>query len=224
MSNNIYALVATQNHEEAEGLKAALEDIGVLTDVITSAAMLSPGIHYDLVIMSTRLLEEFKRIGRVIKSYIVVYSNSEEALSFGEFSVSCYFSKCPSYEIVKDIVSGINKPQYSAYDIVRTLYSLGLSSNLKGFRYVCTAVEMVIEDREYLSLITKRLYPELAKRFSTTSSAVERAVRHLVDKVFVQNTGTEIFMAMGYKRTRCTNAEFIALVADYVVMFKCACA
>jgi two-component system response regulator (stage 0 sporulation protein A) len=102
--------------------------------------------------------------------------------------------------------------------ISSTLQKLGMTCNLKGYRYVRTAIAMVFEDVRLLGLITKELYPNIAKLNGTTSSRVERAIRHAIETAW--NKGNRTFVdslfkgTISYNKSKPTNSEFIALLAD----------
>lgn len=108
--------------------------------------------------------------------------------------------------------------------VTELLKLLGMPSHIKGYGYTRKAVLLIIEDREkYLSKITKALYPTIAKEFETTSSRVERAIRHAAEiawergDVEVQN---RIFgNSVSAKTGKPTNSELLACIADYVKMY-----
>lgn len=108
--------------------------------------------------------------------------------------------------------------------VTELLKLLGMPSHIKGYGYTRKAVLLIVEDREkYLSKITKALYPTIAKEFETTSSRVERAIRHAAEiawergDVEVQN---RIFgNSVSAKTGKPTNSELLACIADYVKMY-----
>ena len=84
--------------------------------------------------------------------------------------------------------------------------------------YLREAILLVIENVDFLGNITKSLYPEIATRFSTTASRVERAIRHAIEIAWVRGnieTITKIFSyTISYNKAKPTNSEFIAMIAD----------
>jgi two-component system response regulator (stage 0 sporulation protein A) len=98
------------------------------------------------------------------------------------------------------------------------LKELGMPTHIKGYHYVRTAITMVYEDITLLSGITKVLYPEIAKEYKTTSSRVERAIRHAIEVAWARGNTTftnDLFKyTVSYEKTKPTNAEFIALLVD----------
>ena len=104
--------------------------------------------------------------------------------------------------------------------ITAILLAIGIPANIKGYPYLREAVTLAIEDTEIVNKITKELYPQIARKFDTSASKVERAVRHAIDVAWnrgrIKNMneifGIEIYSA----NDRPTNGEFIALVADRI--------
>ena len=110
-------------------------------------------------------------------------------------------------------------PRASADERVANLFlTLGIPAHIKGYQYLREAVRMVMADRELISHITGRLYPGVARRYDTSSSKVERAMRHAIEVAWnrgrLETTnrllGTDVFT----EKDKPTNGEFIALVAQ----------
>lgn len=104
--------------------------------------------------------------------------------------------------------------------VTNTIHELGVPSHIKGYAYIKEAIMMVIEDRECLSGVTKILYPSIAKKYQTTPSRVERAIRHAIEVSW--SRGNLDFINKIFKYTvnsnkgKPTNSEFIALVSEVV--------
>jgi two-component system, response regulator, stage 0 sporulation protein A len=117
------------------------------------------------------------------------------------------------------------KPQ-SAMPKVRTLdqnitsiiHEIGVPAHIKGYMYLREAITMVYNDVELLGSITKVLYPDIAKKFNTTASRVERAIRHAIEVAWSRGNMDSIGSLFGYtvsnSKAKPTNSEFIAMVAD----------
>lgn len=105
--------------------------------------------------------------------------------------------------------------------IIETLHYLGVTANLKGYYYIQTAILIFIKDKhpENISM-TKECYLDVAKKFQTTPSRVERAIRHLIEKIWLKGdweTIEEIFRnTVDSQKARPTNQEAIMLLAEYV--------
>lgn len=100
------------------------------------------------------------------------------------------------------------------------IHELGVPAHIKGYHYMRTAIMMVVNDSDLLNFITKQLYPEIAKKYSTTSSRVERAIRHAIEVAWGRGRQETINEIFGYTihdgKGKPTNSEFIAMVADRI--------
>ena len=102
--------------------------------------------------------------------------------------------------------------------IANLFLTVGIPAHIKGYQYLREAVKMVIDNPDLMGRITKELYPGIARRFGTTSSKVERAIRHAIEVAW--NRGRIEALDEAFGRNVCslddkpTNGEFIALVSD----------
>lgn len=103
-------------------------------------------------------------------------------------------------------------------EITSILHEVGVPAHIKGYLYLREAIAMVYENVEVLGSITKVLYPEIAINFHTTSSRVERAIRHAIEIAWVRGNVdaiSDIFSyTISYTKSKPTNSEFIAMIAD----------
>jgi two-component system response regulator (stage 0 sporulation protein A) len=111
--------------------------------------------------------------------------------------------------------------QYHAM-ITSILHEIGVPAHIKGYTYMRDAIKMVIADPNLLGGITKELYPSIAKKYNTTPSRVERAIRHAIEVAWTRGRVETIDMIFGYtidqNKGKPTNSEFIAMVADKIRM------
>ncbi|WP_042145852.1 sporulation transcription factor Spo0A [Paucisalibacillus sp. EB02] len=102
--------------------------------------------------------------------------------------------------------------------ITNIIHEIGVPAHIKGYMYLREAITMVYNDIELLGSITKVLYPDIAKKFNTTSSRVERAIRHAIEVAWSRGNIDSISALFGYtvsiSKAKPTNSEFIAMVAD----------
>ena len=102
--------------------------------------------------------------------------------------------------------------------ITQIMRDVGVPAHIKGYQYMRDAIMMAFKDREIISAVTKRLYPELAKAHKTTPSRVERAIRHAIEVAWNRGRVDTINNLFGYtintRKGKPTNSEFIAMVAD----------
>lgn len=102
--------------------------------------------------------------------------------------------------------------------ITSIIHEIGVPAHIKGYLYLREAISMVYNDIELLGSITKVLYPDIAKKFNTTASRVERAIRHAIEVAWSRGNIDSICSLFGYTvsmtKAKPTNSEFIAMVAD----------
>lgn len=102
--------------------------------------------------------------------------------------------------------------------ITSIIHEIGVPAHIKGYMYLREAITMVYNDIELLGSITKVLYPDIAKKFNTTASRVERAIRHAIEVAWSRGNIDSISSLFGYtvshSKAKPTNSEFIAMVAD----------
>ena len=102
--------------------------------------------------------------------------------------------------------------------ITNIIHEIGVPAHIKGYLYLREAIAMVYHDIELLGSITKVLYPDIAKKYNTTASRVERAIRHAIEVAWNRGNIESIANLFGYTvsmtKAKPTNSEFIAMVAD----------
>lgn len=105
-------------------------------------------------------------------------------------------------------------------DVTDMIHEIGVPAHIKGYQYLREAIMMAVEDVEMLNSITKILYPTIAKKFQTTPSRVERAIRHAVEVAWSRGRMETLDALFGYTvntgKGKPTNSEFIALIADRI--------
>ncbi|QOV20054.1 sporulation transcription factor Spo0A [Blautia liquoris] len=105
-------------------------------------------------------------------------------------------------------------------DVTNIIHEIGVPAHIKGYQYLRDAIILSVEDVEMLNSITKILYPTIAKKHQTTSSRVERAIRHAIEVAWSRGKMDTIDALFGYTvsngKGKPTNSEFIALIADKI--------
>lgn len=103
-------------------------------------------------------------------------------------------------------------------EITSIIHEIGVPAHIKGYQYIRSAITMVVDDVDLLSAVTKELYPAIAKKFNTTPSRVERAIRHAIEVAWNRGKIDTIDKLFGYTvhtdKGKPTNSEFIAIIAD----------
>ena len=194
---------------------------------------------YDLIVLDLIMpkkdgmyvLEEMKK--RNINKKVIVatsYNASDVIREVSEYGVSYFILK--PFELVdleKRIVEAGRKNDKQTKNIdfyhnnlqisiTKILHELGIPSHIKGYQYIREGIGIIYEHPETIGGITKELYPELAEKFDTTVSRVERAIRHAIEVSW--NTGNwelmeEIFgHSVDIDKAKPTNSEFIVTIAD----------
>ena len=104
--------------------------------------------------------------------------------------------------------------------ITKVIKELGIPANLSGYHYIRYAIEITLDDFNLVNRITKLLYPAVAKKFNTTKTGAERAIRHAIEVGWLNANEDFVMELFGYSisadKGKPTNSEFIATVADYI--------
>ncbi len=244
MKTNIRVLMIDDNEkiirEVEQYLKghAVISLVKVATDGLTGLDIIkNHQSEYDLILMDLLLsekdgieiLEEMKQAG--IKKHVIVVSSYKKEYSIktaSKYDIDYYmlkpFSLSSLEKRICEVVNGEIKESEPKEDnkvqmaISKLLHSLGVPSHIKGYQYIRESIYMMYSSKEMLGGITKEIYPEIASRFDTTASRVERAIRHAIEVSWSRGDYElmeEIFgHSVDYDRAKPTNSEFIATLAD----------
>lgn len=102
--------------------------------------------------------------------------------------------------------------------VTEILHQIGVPAHIKGYHYLRDSIMMAIETPDIINAVTKQLYPSVAKRYETTSSRVERAIRHAIEVAWDRGDVDVLNSYFGYTihntRGKPTNSEFIAMISD----------
>ena len=103
-------------------------------------------------------------------------------------------------------------------EITNIIHEIGVPAHIKGYQYLREAIIMAIEDIDVINQITKQLYPDISKKYHTTPSRVERAIRHAIEVAWGRGQQEVVENIFGYTvsaaKGKPTNSEFIAMIAD----------
>lgn len=176
------------------------------------------------------ILEEMKNLG--IKKNIIIASSYKKEYSIkmaSKYDIDYYMLKPFNLETLeKRILEITNEKNIEVPSkqednnvhmaISKLLHSLGVPSHIKGYQYIRESIYMMYTSKEMIGGITKEIYPEIALKFDTTASRVERAIRHAIEVSWSRgdyDLMEEIFgHSVDYDRAKPTNSEFIATLAD----------
>lgn len=102
--------------------------------------------------------------------------------------------------------------------VTNVIHEVGVPAHIKGYQYLREAIMMVVNDIDVINQITKQLYPDIAKKYETTPSRVERAIRHAIEVAWGRGQTDTMENIFGYTvsaaKGKPTNSEFIAMIAD----------
>ena len=102
--------------------------------------------------------------------------------------------------------------------VTNVIHEVGVPAHIKGYQYLREAIMMVVNDIEVINQITKTLYPQIAKKYNTTPSRVERAIRHAIEVAWGRGQQEVVENIFGYTisaaKGKPTNSEFIAMISD----------
>ena len=192
--------------------------------------------NIDLIVMDLiipkmdglTVLKELKNQNIFIKSIITTSMNSVDIISkCMEIGVNYYLLKPYKLEALESHIISINNSKNNKLTvkdkdlkqaITSLLHSLGIPSHIKGYLYIRDSIDLMYNNPSMIGAITKELYPEIALKYETTSSRVERAIRHAIEVSW--NRGDYDVMeslfgnSVDYDRAKPTNSEFIATLAD----------
>lgn len=243
--NKIRLMIACEALEETEAIKNYFKDLNNVLIVgshndgntilnalrVTDVDVLLIDLfmpHCD----GMRVIEELKTKNdkyRVPKKIIVMtqFVSPFITTKLNKFQVDYVLAKpidfISLYEIMtfNDTQKSI-KPENETVDldteITAILHEIGVPAHIKGYLYIREAITMVYENIDLLGAITKILYPEIAQKYFTTASRVERAIRHAIEVAWIRGNVeaiSEIFSyTISYNKSKPTNSEFIAMIAD----------
>ena len=208
-------------HNGADGLEAIIEkekdyDI-ILLDLIMPK---KDGVA---------VLEELKK-KNITRNIIVEtsYNSPEVIRNVSEYGVNYYILK--PFELddlenrILDVFKQLDKKSINLFrnnleiSVTRMLHELGMPSHIKGYQYIRDGIVMIYNNPDIIGGITKELYPDVATKYNTTVSRVERAIRHAIEVSW--NRGNwdlmeEIFgHSVDIDKAKPTNSEFIVTIAD----------
>ncbi len=134
------------------------------------------------------------------------------------FEESSLVSHIESLLKMKEKVSDRSSIGDMEAQVTKIIHQIGVPAHIKGYQYLRTAILMTIDNNEVINSVTKILYPTVAKKYQTTTSRVERAIRHAIEVAWDRGDVDTLNSYFGYtiqnSRGKPTNSEFIAMIAD----------
>lgn len=191
--------------------------------------------EFDVVIMDMILpnvdgvsLLESMKLNKIDKKIIVLssYINQEIVTKANSLGTNFFMLKPFSLESLEDRINDLfnvrlidsNMSANIEVEISELLHNLGVPSHIRGYQYIRDGILQLYNKNSYVNYITKEVYPEIAMKFDTTPSRVERAMRHAIELSW--DRGDLVLMedlfghSVDFERARPTNSEYITTIAD----------
>ena len=175
------------------------------------------------------VLDELNRRGSEVKVIILSgYVRGNIAQAAAEKGAAYYITKPGRVSMVCQRIRQVCAPAEPTVEldseislethVTAIIHEVGVPAHIKGYQYLREAILIAIEDMDVINAVTKVLYPEVAKRFNTTASRVERAIRHAIEVAWDRGDLETLQKYFGYTvsnaKGKPTNSEFIAMIAD----------
>ena len=246
METQAKILICDENNEEREAIVKALSASGAFTcdeanDGKKSIELIRAR-HYDAVVIDLwisgidgiGIIREATKMSTQNKPFLILMSpiNKQailiEATESGadlcipkpfDFSTLVYhLSSLMRSKGVKRNETRSSFAEDLEAQVTKIIHQIGIPAHIKGYQYLRTAILMAIDDTDIINSVTKILYPSVAKKYGTTTSRVERAIRHAIEVAWDRGDVDTLNSYFGYtiqnSRGKPTNSEFIAMIAD----------
>ena len=240
MDNRIKVMLTDVNEDARSMLQDALEKTGRFTvvgstgdgnEVLQMVADAKPDVLVlDLILPGMDGLGILRRLDGEKRPKILAVSNfvtQEVVAEAGNLGASMFLSK-PYNEsaMVEHLISLAEKSEKQLHGpgleelVTSIIHEVGVPAHIKGYLYVREAIMITVENMDVINSVTKVLYPEVAKRYHTTPSRVERAIRHAIEVAWDRGDLETLQRFFGYTvsnaKGKPTNSEFIAMISDRI--------
>lgn len=190
--------------------------------------------HIDILVMDTvltrmdglSLLEEIRQ-GQMTKPVVLLLSSflhSNLVKNAAELGADFFLLK-PSasgtiIERIRQLTGGevVQSNRSLETQVTAIIHEIGVPAHIKGYAYLREAILIAVQNMDVINAVTKVLYPEVAQRYGTTASRVERAIRHAIEVAWDRGDLETLQKYFGYtvstSKGKPTNSEFIAMIAD----------
>ena len=243
MENRIKVVLADANENFRTMLQQTIENTGEF-DVVGSAGdgaeawKMIERERPQLVITDVILpeLDGFALLDRMAKLparpktiLVSAFYREQMVMQAMEQGAAYFMAKpCEASSLLERMRQAVNDGSEGAEDEFRSLerevtaviHEVGVPAHIKGYQYVREAIVIAVQDMDVINAVTKVLYPEVARRYSTTPSRVERAVRHAIevawDRGDLETLQRYFEYTVSNTKGKPTNSEFIAMIADRI--------
>ncbi len=216
-SHEVIKVVACKNNGE-EGLSYLINNINDVDIIVMDLVIPKMDGLYILSEMASR---------KIRKNVIITTSFKDEHIleEASQYGIDYYMLKPINYASLEKRIISISKNNEDKKSLFMQeriltdlLHNLGIPSHVRGYQYIKEGVQIVYHDKNMISYVTKDVYPEIAKKFDTTPTRVERAIRHAIEISWNRgdiNLMETIFgNSVNVNRDKPTNAEYLTTLAD----------
>ena len=247
-NNKVKVLIIDESVESANALKEDLKDnenleVIALSTNVEEALYLIKNNNIDVVISEIvlkgkdgfELIEKTREMNLNVKiiilSALAHQGFIQKAMDLGAnyYMVKPYDKEVLEkriFEVMNDDMVSKTTDKKRAKNmeekITNIFITVGIPAHIKGYQFLREAIKMTIQEPEIINSITKKLYPSIAQRFETSASKVERAIRHAIEVAWnrgkIENINTLFGVKVYSNNEKPTNGEFIALVADKLLL------
>lgn len=240
MNRKVRILLTDSNDETRCLLQSALErsgrfevvaSLGDGTQVVDMVRTRKPDLMVlDLILPGLDGLSILRRLKEEERPAILATSNfvrQEMVAEAGNLGAAMFVSKPYNEEAMIENLLRLAETRSEQFHapgleemVTSIIHEVGVPAHIKGYQYVREAIMITVEDMEVINSVTKVLYPEVAKRYHTTPSRVERAIRHAIEVAWDRGDIETLQRFFGYTvsniKGKPTNSEFIAMISDRI--------
>lgn len=238
MNRKVKILLADSSDDGRGLLQSALERSGRFevvgstgdgTEVVELVRALKPDVLVlDLILPGLDGLSILRRLDGEDRPVILAMSNfvrREMVAEAGNLGAAMFVSKPYNEDAMIEHLLRLAEKRSEQFHapgleemVTAIIHEVGVPAHIKGYQYVREAIMITVENMDVINSVTKVLYPEVAKRYHTTPSRVERAIRHAIEVAWDRGDIETLQRFFGYTvsniKGKPTNSEFIALIAD----------
>ena len=238
MDNKINIMLADADEETRDMLRASLEDTGHFAvvastgdgnEALTLAREAKPDILVlDMILPGLDGLSILSRLeGEVTVVMTSAFVKQDIIAQAGDLGASLFVSKpYTDVALAENLLRIAEKADTRVHTpgleelVTSIIHEVGVPAHIKGYQYVREAIMITVENMDVINSVTKILYPEVAKRYHTTPSRVERAIRHAIEVAWDRGDLETLQKFFGYTvsnaKGKPTNSEFIAMISDRI--------
>lgn len=240
MDNRIKIMLTDSNEESRGMLQSALEQTGRFavtastgdgSEVLKLVEETNPDmLVLDLILPGLDGLTILRRLNGEHKPIVLAishYITQDMAVEAGQLGASMIISKPYNEDaMVENLLRLAEKSEPRLHApgleelVTAIIHEVGVPAHIKGYQYVREAIMITVENMDVINSVTKVLYPEVAKRYHTTPSRVERAIRHAIEVAWDRGDLETLQKFFGYTvsnaKGKPTNSEFIAMISDRI--------